>query len=1060
MRLPDLPIYRGYQTLEPRLRSLLRLDPTALFDLHQVEWQRFNAAIDKLNLAMARWRAGAPDDPARTADVRGARSALIAPRTFALRYPANDQNAGYVSAVVWSPASADDLIGAGIKIRSQARDMFAADIPLSLLRPLMTEPAARGVDLAAALRYVELARPWTFDLIDAIPTARIDTLHAGPVTGKGVVVGVIDTGIDIYHPHFIDRATGASRIELLWDQTLLPQGAEKAPPDGAGFSAAYGVEYSNADITADLLNAPPHQIVRSLDVAGHGTMVASCAASSGHVDRGATTYVGAAPGARIIAVKLDNSLESRVFADSSSVLDAAAYIFSRAEALSMPCVVNLSMSDNLSAHDGTSNGEQFLDSLLLTAGRAFVCSAGNQNFFGLHLSGVVAPGGTTAELSYRTLPAVGGGPPLGPHFNDWFEIWYDGHDRLTLTIDVPSSPHLTVGPVAPGTRTTAVIPSTSIEIEVDSIVGDARNGDNVIYVQINNRLNELIPLSVPGDTWRWTLAPDAGTTLISGAFNAFADRHEGSAMRSWVGAVPSVGSIGVPATGARVIGVGAHGRGAAPAYLPGPVMFTSGCGPTRDGRIKPELCATGELFAARSKDLVDPLSAGLIRGVSGTSCAAPLVSGAAALLFECQGPLPSGDIKQLLLDSALASGASVNAVGFGTLDVGTACIKALTAADVWIRDATVDSGVEPYTGAEPPFSSPDIVLLDAAGNPAVNPQYDPDNLWNNRVDVTVRNRGTGVARNVDVYLYWTDPATYIPFPLAWYTSGIYTGGPAFLAESNRVVINSIPPGGSATAHFAWAPPSPGSNIRADAHFCLLARVEHEADPSNLATGGWGVIAGSNNIAMRNVDVVDVAVPAPPTGLNIVGTGEMDSMEFWSDFWGNWQIILPTQILPWRELGTLAKLPIEARGQIDVRDVSRDLDDRAATRILGVSGASRAQVRGPLTLLHAEGESARVHVSALRLRENAAAPVRVAVNGVRLQKERGFLNIAQRSGGKIVGGVQIEFRHEVPPAPHYIVTHKGDEVIIRRVEGDERPDQDSTPRRIPPQWRQMRRRTTV
>jgi hypothetical protein len=642
---------------------------------------------------------------------------------------------------------------------------------------------------------------------------------------------------------------------------------------------------------------------------------------------------------------------------------------------------------------------------------------------------------------------------FGPRFTDAIQIWYDGHDRLTLQIDIPTAAPVTVGPVAPGASTTVGLPPpSSISIEVRSELGDPRNGDNVIHVIIANPNAEILPVG----NWRFTLTPAA--PLISGAFAAWADDQENDFLfRQWVGAIPGSGTVGVPSTTFRGITVGAH-----VANDRTTIDMDSGCGPTRDGRVKPELCASNHVLAAASKDAGYPAGT-IVRAMHGTSASAPIVAGAVACLYQCRGAsLTSSDIKQLLLDAlqGKAALASEDEFGFGTLDADTLCVRAPSTVDVWMRDSNVDGGVEPYLGAEPPFSSPDIVLLDAAGNPTANPQYHPTNLWNNRIDVTVRNRGSGAARNVDVYLYWTDPATFIPFPTAWYSSRIYTGEPAFLTESNRVVVNSIPSGGSATVQFAWAPPAPGLNVRRDAHYCLIARVEHEGDESNLGFGGWGVIDGSNNIAMRNVDVLDVAAPAAPTGLNVVGTGEMDSLEFWSDFWGNWQIILPTEILPWRELSTLATLPIEARGQINVRDVSRDLDARAATRILGVSGAARAQVRGPLTLLHAEGESSRVHVSALRLRENAAAPVRVAFNSVRLLKERGFLNIAQRSGGKIVGGVQIEFRREVEPAKHYIVTHKGDEVIIRLAEGDERQDRDTAPRRIPPQWRQLRRRTTV
>ena len=97
-----------------------------------------------------------------------------------------------------------------------------------------------------------------------------------------------------------------------------------------------------------------------------------------------------------------------------------------------------------------------------------------------------------------------------------------------------------------------------------------------------------------------------------------------------------------------------------------------------------------------------------------------------------------------------------------------------------------DDGTEPYVGSVS-WMSPDITVLDPAGNATANPSYDPNNLWNNLIDVTIRNRGTQTARNVEVFLYWSYSATYIPFPNEWRASGIYAG-PSFVQENNKIVV--------------------------------------------------------------------------------------------------------------------------------------------------------------------------------------------------------------------------------------------------------------------------------
>jgi subtilisin family serine protease len=117
-------------------------------------------------------------------------------------------------------------------------------------------------------------------------------------TGAGVIVGIIDTGIDIFH-HCFRKADGTTRIRFLWDQSLTPVGTEKPP---AGFTS--GVEYSAADINAALQT--PTKPFRHADVHGHGTHVAGTAAGNGLQAGGcvsANTYVGVAPDADLIVVK-------------------------------------------------------------------------------------------------------------------------------------------------------------------------------------------------------------------------------------------------------------------------------------------------------------------------------------------------------------------------------------------------------------------------------------------------------------------------------------------------------------------------------------------------------------------------------------------------------------------------------------------------------------------------------------------------------------------------------------------------------------------------------------
>jgi hypothetical protein len=849
-----------------------------------------------------------------TAEIAAREATFPVPFTFGLYLPPKDPAAGrishlsvlFVSAIIRSEASAQDLIGLGLDVRSQAGKIFTAYVPLEVCDRLSQ---------SAAIDYVELSRPWRPQLDAAIPKARIDQVHISGSTGTGVIVGIIEQSpLDFYHEHFRNN-DGSSRVLYLWDQTLTAQGGESGPTANAGFATISGVEYNQSQINSELNNPPPaYRKVRSEPVVApgandvHGTAVASCAAGSGHVSAGQKIYLGAAPKAEIIYVRTEASepLYGNAFADSANVLDAFAYIFGWASQLNRPCVVNLSLSDNLGAHDGSSNGEQFLDALLSLPGRAITCSAGNQNFvFEHHTRGTVTQGSTTnVVLIYE---------PNASN-SDTLQLWYDGHDEFTVTLRIPTSPATVIGPIASGSPSVTIpvttVTGATIVVSVDS-GRYPNNGDNRVEVRVI-----LTGASIPSGNWILELD---GLRVINGAFHAWVDRNNGLKSHFEL-PVQDEGTISVPSTAHKPISVGAHdklgGSCESAANAKPSILNNSGCGPTRDGRIKPEIAGPGEVQAALARNMNQPAPAGYPLGpASATSVAAPIVAGAAALLFQCKGnQLTCGDLKQLLIDFASQPNAPVpsNAFGFGYLCMDGICTAALPSIDVWIKDSDSitepDDGTEPYMGSIA-WMSPDITVLDAAGNPTPNPTYDPNNVWNNLIDVTIRNRGTNTARNIEVFLYWADPATNIPYPGEWKTSGLYIGGPTFVQQSNKNVVDQLASGAAATVRFAWAPPAPGSNIRGDDHFCLIARLEHQADPSNVGVGGWPVIAGRNNIALRNLHVQGIAAGEAITAFLMNGTDDEDTLELLcEELEGDVELILPTRALPWRELALLERRP--------------------------------------------------------------------------------------------------------------------------------------------------------
>lgn len=916
-------------------------------------------------------------------------------------WPANFKEP-YVSVFILSDASARDLTRLGVKVRSKEGDIFTAFVPVSLIPRL---------EAVSAIRYIELARPLFGNLNQAVPFTQINTLQSAvpPVTGTGVIVGISDTVLDFYHPDF-RAAGGATRVLFLWDQRLIPQGAEVSPPVAPalpGFTpvggTSYGVEYTQANINTELTNfnppaVPAYQTVRhGGSVGAHGTHVAGIAAGNGLGQAG--SFTGAAPGANIIFVANPGLQNSNLLSDSSFVADAFAYIFARAALLGQPCVINMSNSDNQGPHDGSTLGEQFLDNLLLTPGRAITLSAGNSNNTSAHAAGSIA-GGATVNLVLNYAAGAGN--------SDDIEIWYDGHDRISLSLTIPTAPATVIGPVAPGATANATL-ANGVIVQVVSVLNDARNGDNLISVIISVPAGQTIAAG----NWNFALT---GTTIINGNFQAWVDRNN-RGLSFWQAPFLQENqlTLGVPATAHRVLTVGNHDKTAPTPFISG----SSGRGPTRDGRIKPEIATVGTgVTAPRSRNMNTATPGALYVGMSGTSMSAPLAAGACALLFQCRGGTATwANLKQILEDTAGTAGIAVpaNTFGFGFMQMATACTVPAPAVDVWLRDDNSDTGLEPFTGPVI-WLSPDIEVLDSAGNPATNPTYDPVKRFNNIIRVTVRNRGTQVARNTEVYFYWADPATNIPYPAAWNTTGIYTGAaPNFPVQDNKIVIPQLAGGASTQVSFAWAPPAPGSNIRGDDHFCLLVRLENESDASQIGAGGWSAISARNNVGLRNTHVQPDIPGDSDMSFYVVGSGEQDSLVITPQLKGGVvRLSIPVQALPWRDLRSIEKwkgrrLPYGCSNDADpLLKLKAQLKGSDVELTTDIRGAELLELKDGVVSIQG-GRGQRIIIPYLRLEKGVKMAVSVRVSNPRTDRDLRFVHVTQLSGGQVIGGVSLEFK---------------------------------------------------
>ncbi len=505
-------------------------------------------------------------------------------------------------------------------------------------------------------------------------------------TGKGVVVALVDWGLDFAHPEF-RYADGRTRLLALWDQS-----AQEGPASPAPYG--YGAAYTAADINAALAARDPYGALgycpADSDIDGegtHGTHVMGIAAGNGR----AGGPSGIAPDADLIFVHLttlDGSDDDEL-ADSATLLEAIDFVGRVAG--QRPWVVNLSMGQCGEQHDGTTLVEQGLDAVLTAApGRAIVQSAGNYWRSRLHSSGRLHPW-QKRVLDWRV--------PDGGRQPHELEIWYPGRDALIIELRTPAGK--LAGKAAPGER-----------VKLDT--GSRGSGELYHRIRDPNNLDNHVVLSldpdVPAGDWKLALI---GRDVVDGRFHLWIQRDPvcGECQAIFgpgdANAYFTTGSI---CNGRRTIAVGACDGHASDR----PVAAFSSAGPTRDGRFKPDLLAPGVLIlSARSAPGSESAGRPLLVRQTGTSMAAPHVAGTIALMFEAAPRLLRiEETHELLLSSVQKPARDRRNVRYGSgyLDVDNAV---RTAAGL----AGARSGSRPPLAAAPWKENVDAAKgLKTAGN--------------------------------------------------------------------------------------------------------------------------------------------------------------------------------------------------------------------------------------------------------------------------------------------------------------------------------------------------------
>ena len=507
--------------------------------------------------------------------------------------------------------------------KSMTDSTVSARLPRQKVKDLITMGSVNFIEASTRLKpNVNLAHR-SANLVAGDDTRKVSQ------TGKGTLIGIIDSGIDVTHPAF-QNSDGSTRIINYLDQVQ-------------------DREFSQSDIDSGDASS-------AIDVEGHGTHVAGIAAGNGAGSEN-ESLVGVAPEADLAIVKTTF--------DSVDIVSAIEHIFAIATSRNQPCVVNLSLGGHVGGHDGTTLLERTIDRLS-GPGRIVVASAGNEGSDAIHAMTIFEPKPDMSNrwvadfrLTAREVPTTNG-PIMAGLLT--LEVWQQREDALTISLRSPSGQLFVVDDFGQKTLNSGTFIINSIR------QSHQYSGDIVTRFQI---------ITEPQSQWLggWSLIVQedgANGGVNIGTVHAWINDIEAGSFSS---SIVRSHLVGMPATAFSVISVASYSSRSswesqnpntaneqfiADAVNLEDISFFSSMGPTRDGENKPDIAAPGQLLLAPlSKDTPEAILPPFLRlpnhdyvAQQGTSMAAPYVSGALALLLEKDSTIDWAEAKRRLIKSA------------------------------------------------------------------------------------------------------------------------------------------------------------------------------------------------------------------------------------------------------------------------------------------------------------------------------------------------------------------------------------------------------------------------
>lgn len=426
------------------------------------------------------------------------------------------------------------------------------------------------------LQYIELPKVLYTSAYESNRASCIPSVWSNyGLTGEGVLVGFLDTGIDFTHNAFKD-INGNTRIEYIYDLDN-------------------GKVYDKANINEALKAEDPYSVIPVQDLSGHGTHVAGIACAGGNVNY---DNYGVAYNSSIAMVKITGE-KSLSAALSTQLMRGLKFLIDKSNEINKPLVVNISLSTNDGSHNGSSLLEKYIETFTQLQKAVIVVAAGNEGNNAHHIGGEIRK----EEVMDLNIAS--------------------GERGIILDLYKPVLVDLTVEVISPTGISTGEI--TLSEAYKERFIGKEKivvysTGPKPFDIQGQTTIS-ILPLGkniTPGE-WRISLKK---LNNYEGYFDVWLPIAEGLNIKTKFLQPDVYNTLGIPATVSGVISVGSYN------YLNNNLSSFSGRGVVRpEWLIKPDLVAPGE-------NILSTVEEQGFDTKSGTSMAAPQVAGICALLFE------------------------------------------------------------------------------------------------------------------------------------------------------------------------------------------------------------------------------------------------------------------------------------------------------------------------------------------------------------------------------------------------------------------------------------------